>query len=136
MAPRLEDHQHELIVQYIAEGRSNKDIAELVNCNSRSVTAIRGKLRKWGATTQPNPKPPGRPGHISDDMRDVLLRRLKEKPTMYQDEMASFLQDVFKTEVSYYMVGRLLKTINWSRKEVSRRYHSRATQEQVKCKWS
>ena len=49
-------------------------------------------------------------------MLEALCEHLKEKPTLYQDEMAVFLWDGFGKHVTIQSISRALASVGWSKK--------------------
>lgn len=49
-------------------------------------------------------------------MLEALCEHLKEKPTLYQDEMAVLLWDEFGKHVTIQSISRALASVGWSKK--------------------
>ena len=120
MAPNLALSQHKLIEGMIlSKSLSDRQMADVARCSTRSIRSIRSNLRCFGDTKAP-PNGVGRPRSVTPPMLSALLDRLIEKPNMYQDEMAVFLFDEFDVLVTTQSISRALAAEGWSKK-VARR---------------
>jgi hypothetical protein len=52
---------------------------------------------------------------------DTLCEHLLENPGLYLEEMALFMWDKFKVQVTTYSIARALKSIGWRKKKTIRR---------------
>lgn len=120
MAPNLTVSQHAEL-EHIIRSRSltDRQIAEVVGCSERAVRRIRSNLRHFQTTRAPH-NGGGRPASITPPMLSALSAHLLENPTLYQDEMAAFVNAEFGTPVSKFAVARALETMGWSKKKTRR----------------
>ena len=119
MAPNLALSQHEQIRDMIFSKCTNATIARTACCSTRSVRKIRSNLRCFGSTKAP-PNGVGRHKTITPPMLSALLKRLIEKPELYQDEMVVFLYDEFDVLVTTSSISRALASAGWSKKAARR----------------
>jgi transposase len=120
MAPNLALSQHELIKDMILDKKLKTNrMAEIAECNERSIKAIRSNMYFYGTTTAPS-NGGGRPRSITPLMLEALCGHLLEKPGLYLEEMVVFLWDEFEILVSTSNISRTLKSVSWSKKAACR----------------
>ena len=93
--PQLEQIHH--MIQ--SESLDRSEIAFVANCSKQAITRIRQNLQAFGNVRAPR-NGVGRPRSITPPMLEALCKHLKEKQTLYQDEMAVFLWDEFGKHVT------------------------------------
>ncbi len=98
-------------------GRSltNRQIASVARCTTRSVQNIQSNLRCFGTTKAPL-NWVGRPRTITPPMLSALLEHLLEKPDQYQDKIVVFLYNEFGVLLTTSTISRALKSVGWSKK--------------------
>lgn len=74
---------------------SDKGIASVVNCSTRTVRSARAHHRVFGSVTAPN-NVRGRHSAIPPHVLAALLDHLLNKPDLYLDEMAGFVWDQYE----------------------------------------
>jgi transposase len=94
---------------------TTSQMAEAAGCSKRSIITISANLKMFGDVRAPL-IPGGRPRAISPAMLEALCEHLVEKPDLYLDEMAEFLQDEFEVLVSSYTISRALRSHGWTKK--------------------
>ncbi|CAK41749.1 uncharacterized protein An13g03530 [Aspergillus niger] len=115
-APQLEQIQH-----MIENGSSTRaEIAFAAGCSKQAVTYIRQNLGAFGNVRAPR-NSVGRPRSITPAMLEAVLERLKEKPTLYLDELVVFIYDDFGKRVTKQSLSRTLASIGWSNKAARQR---------------
>ncbi|KAM0714702.1 hypothetical protein Q7P37_009719 [Cladosporium fusiforme] len=120
MAPNLTTIQHELLRgMLLGSTSSDAEIATAVECSERSVRYARSNLLRFGSTKAP-PNGGGRPAKITPPMKTALREHLLEKPTLYQEEMVTFLEEEFGVQVARSSVGKVLDSVGWSKKKTRR----------------
>lgn len=117
MAPTLSTNQHDLLQAMLLEATiSDAEIATTVECSERSVRSARSNLLHFGYTRAPS-NGGGRPAKITSPMKAALQEQLLQKPTLYQEEMVTFLKEKFGVQVARSSVGQVLKSMGWSKKK-------------------
>lgn len=125
MGRHLEPWKHTLIRDMIhRKCFTNSQIADAAECSERSIRNIRSHLRIFGGESPPV-HPGGRPRSITPPMLEALLEHLIEKPGLYLDEMALFLQDEFDITVSTSSIKRALSSAGWTKKTARNRAQER-----------
>lgn len=109
--PQLEQIHH--MIQ--SESLDRSEIAFVANCSKQAITRIRQNLQAFGNVRAPR-NGVGCPRSITPPMLEALCDHLKEKPTLYQDEMAVFLWDEFGKHVTIQSISRALASVGWSKK--------------------
>lgn len=102
----------------------NSQIADAAECSQRSSRNVRSHLRMFGGESPPM-HPGGRPPSITPPMLEALLEHLVEKPSLYLDEMAVFLQHEFDIAVSPSSIERTLSSAGWTKKTARNRARTR-----------
>jgi hypothetical protein len=87
---------------------SDKDIANVVNCSTRTVRSARANHLIFGNVSAPN-NVRGRRPSIPSHVLNALLDHLLTKPDLYLDEMADFVWDQYELVISVASVRRSLK---------------------------
>lgn len=105
------------MIHHMIQSKSlnRSEIAFAANCSKQAVTYIRRNLEAFGNVRAPR-NGVGRPRSITQPMLEALCEHLKEKPTLYQDEMAVFLWDEFGKHVTVQSISRALASVGWSKK--------------------
>lgn len=120
MAPHLAQSQRSQLYEMIRSSLlSDRDIADIASCSTRTVTRVRANLRAFGAPCAPKAAG-GRRSRILPHVLAALLDRLLIKPDLYLDEMADFVWEEFELSVSEDSVRRSLKSCDWSKKMTQR----------------
>jgi transposase len=94
----------------------DKDIAQIDNCSTRTVTRVRANMRHFGSPYAPK-NFGSRRSCILPYVLDALLERLITKPNLYLDEMAEFILDEFELSISVDSIRRSLRACNWLKKK-------------------
>jgi transposase len=116
MAPNLAASKHELIRDMISSGElSTSQMAKTAGCSKRTILRISSNLRFFGSIKAP-PNKGGRPRSITSVMLKALRDHLLEKPSLYLDEMATYLWDEFEVQATKSSISRALRSQGWSRK--------------------
>ena len=117
MAPHLAESQHVIIGDMIASKVPFKaqQIANVAGCRRRAIYRRRSKR-----LPKASPNPVGRPRSIPPLILDSLYEHLLENPWLYLEEMVLFIWDKFKVQVTTHSIGRALKSIRWSKKQMRR----------------
>ena len=119
MAPNLKPEQHDTIHELICKGTlTNRQIASEVGCSVRSIEAARSRLRAFGETRAPRPKPGPKP-LLSSSVHDILQNHLTDECDLYLEEMQYRLEDEFGISASERSIRRSLA--GWSKKVIRRR---------------
>jgi transposase len=95
---------------------SDKDIANVVNCSTRTVRSARANYRNFGNVSAPN-NVGGRRSSIPSHVLTALLDHLFTKPDLYLDEIVDFVWDQYELVISIACLRRSLKAYNWSKKK-------------------
>lgn len=119
MAPQLTLEKKEQIRIMLLDGDSISKIAESIPCTERAVYRTQSTIRRFGTVTAPTNRV-GPDPKITPLMLDTLCRQLVKKPDMLRREMAAFLHEQFKVEVSLTRITRALKAVKWTRKNTRR----------------
>lgn len=120
MAPHLAQSQRSQLYEMIRSSLlSDRDIADIASCSTRTVTRVRANLRAFGAPSAPKAAG-GRRSRILPHVLAALLDCLLIKPDLYLDEMAEFVWEEFELSVSEDSVRRSLKSCDWSKKKTQR----------------
>jgi len=82
------------------------------------VSYNRSNFKKYGFERAPRNKT-GPPRCITPEVGVAILERLKEKPDLYQDEIAAYIGELFEVSFSVYQISRFLKGVQWNKKVVS-----------------
>jgi transposase len=98
-----------------SQSLTSSQIAYVANCSKQSIIRIRYNLQAFGNVRAPR-NGAGRPRSITPPMLEALCEHLKEKPTLYQDEMAVFLWDEFGKHVTIQSISRALASVGWTKK--------------------
>lgn len=108
MAPHLAQAQRSQLHDMIqSDSLSDKEIARVVYCSTRTVRIARANHRVFGSVTAPNNVRGGRHSAIPPHVLDALLDYLLSQPDLYLDEMVEFVWDQY--EVAVY--GRYPKSV-------------------------
>jgi transposase len=117
MAPHLAQSQRSQLHDMIRSASlSDKDIAKVVNCSTRTVRSARANHRIFGSVSAPK-NVHGRRSSIPSHILTALLDHLLTKPDLYLDEMVDFVWDQYEIVVSVASVRRSLKAHDWSKKK-------------------
>jgi transposase len=117
MAPNLTRIQHDLLQGMLLETTiSDAETAATVECSERSVRSAHSNLLHFGSTKAPS-NGGGRPAKITPLMKAALREHLLEKPTLYQEDMVTFLEEKFGVQVARSSVGQVPDSIGWSKKK-------------------
>ena len=119
MAPNLAKSQHDLISNMISSEANDSEIAEAAGCSTRSIRAIRSNIRIFGSSNTPR-NSRGRNRIVILLILDALCEHLLEKPGIYRTEMVVFLWDEFEELVTISSIGRVLASVGWTKKKISR----------------
>jgi transposase len=120
MAPHLAQSQRsQLHVMIRSNSLSDKDIANVVTCSTRTVRSARASHGIFGSVSAPK-NVHGRRSSIPSHVLAALLDHLLTKPDLYLDEMVDFVWDQYELVVSIASVWRSLKAYNWSKKKNQR----------------
>jgi transposase len=117
-APQLEQIQH-----MIKSGSPRAEIAYAAGCSEQAVTYIR-QNQAFGNVRAPR-NGVGRRRSITPVMLEAILERLKEKPTLYLDELVVIIYDDFGKHVTKQSLSRTLTSIGWSNKAARQRAKER-----------
>jgi transposase len=121
MAPRLPLSKLEMIQDMIlSKSLTISQMAKAAECSKRSVINISNNLRWFGNVRAP-PIPVGRRRSVTPPMLQALCDHLLEKPGLYVDEMAIFLWDEFRVQVTNSSLKRALASVGWSKKVARQR---------------
>lgn len=116
MAPRLPPSKLHLIRDMIeSQSLSTSQMAEEAECSQPTILNIRRNLQQFGSVHAPSTRI-GRKRTVSPLMIEALCDHLSEKPGLYLDEMAVFLWDEFRTQVTTSSIRRALVSKGWSKK--------------------
>ena len=115
MAPQLDAAQHILIKTLLKEGFV------------RAVQRIRLKRQQSEMPTTSRTNRAGRRSCITPPMQKALCDKLIEQPYLYRYEMADFLYRWFCKRVSDRSIGRILRSIGWTRTTIRRIAQQRDT---------
>jgi transposase len=99
----------------LSKSLTASQMAKAAECSKRSIINISNKLRRFGNARLP-PTRVGRRRSITPPMIEALCDRLLEKPGLYIDEMAIFLWDEFRVQVTNSSLKRALASVGWSKK--------------------
>ncbi|OQE67447.1 hypothetical protein PENNAL_c0171G09942 [Penicillium nalgiovense] len=115
MAPRLPLSKLEMIRNMIlSKSLTASQMAKAAECSKRSIINISNNLRRFGNVRAP-PTRVGRRRTVTPPMIEALCDHLLEKPGLYVDEMAIFLWDEFRVQVTNSASnGLLLRRTGWS----------------------
>ena len=117
MAPNLAASTLQLIHDMIlSNDLTVSKMAEAACCSERTIRRIRSNMRLFGGVKAP-PNKGGRPRSLTPVMVKALCDHLFEKPHLYLDEMAHFLWEEFKTEITLCSISRALKYEGWLKKK-------------------
>jgi transposase len=120
MAPHLAQSQRSQLHNMIRSASlSDRDIANVVNCSTRTVRSARANHRIFRNVSAPN-NVRGRHSSIPSYVLTALLDHLLTKPDLYLDEIVDLLWDQYELVVSVASVRRSLKAHNWSKKKNQR----------------
>jgi transposase len=116
MARNLDSWQREDTFHIISSRRRlpASQIAKVAECNERSVTNIRKKMRLSGSARAPH-VPAGRPSTITEVMLDALCNHIAEKPGLYVEKIAISLRDEFNVLPSSSSIKRALSRAGWTK---------------------
>jgi len=115
----IEPWQRQLAVDLFERGGyTAAEVARWAEISRPTACNIMRNLTAYGEATIPPAarQKPGRRSELSEGMINHLLEYLKHKPDLYQEEMATFLNDEFNIKVSPWSVKRALKRRGWSKK--------------------
>jgi transposase len=111
-----------LIAEAISASNPKSDlphIAELFETTIKTVRKIRDDIRIKGVLGDKwRPRKAGRPPQITAEIEEAIDYFIHHVPTIYQDELATFIFDCFDTKVSQSTISRALKRINITRKKL------------------
>jgi hypothetical protein len=120
MAPHLTQSQRSQLHNMIRSASlSDKDIANVVNCSTRTVRSAHANHRIFKSVSAPK-NVRGRRSGIPSHALTVLLDHLLIKPDLYLDDMVDFVWDQYELVISVASVRRSLKACNWSKKKNQR----------------
>jgi transposase len=120
MAPHLAQSQRSQLHDMIRSASlSDRDVANVVNCSTRTVRSARANHRIFGSVSAPK-NVHGRCSSIPSHVLTALLDHLLTKPDLYLDEMVDFVWDQYELVISVASVRRSLKAYNWSKKKNQR----------------
>lgn len=121
MAPRLPLSKLEMIQDMLlSKSLATSQMAKAAECSKRSVINISNNLRWFGNVRAPL-IPVGRRRSVTPPMLQALCDHLLEKPGLYVDEMAIFLWDEFRVQVTNSSLKRALASVGWSKKVARQR---------------
>lgn len=101
MAPHLAQAQKSQLHDMIqSDLLSNKEIARVVHCSTRTVRNARTNYRVFGSVAAPNNVRGGRYSAIPSHVLAALLDHLLSKPDLYLDEIVDFVWDQYELAVS------------------------------------
>lgn len=86
------------------------EIAFAAGCSKPAVTYICQNLQAFGNVRAPQ-NGVGRPRSITPTMLEAILERLKEKPTLFLNELVNFIYDDFGKDVIKQSLSRTLASI-------------------------
>jgi transposase len=122
MAPPLSAETKALIAAAMSETNTIPDlnsIAELFETTIKTVRKIRDEQYmkrvsrgKWESLRV------GRPPKITPEIEEAIQYFIKEVPTVYQDELATFLQDCFDIKVAQSTISSTLRRLKVTRKKL------------------
>jgi transposase len=98
--------------------KTNK-IADITEYSKCSIKAIYSNIHYYRTTKAP-PGSSRRPRSIIQFILEALYDHLLEKPELYLEEIAIFLQDEFEVLVSISSISKALKSVGWSKKAACR----------------
>ena len=124
IAPQLNATQHILIKSLLKQGFENKLIASEASCSVRAVQRIR--LKQFEIPTLRTNRV-GRRSCITSPMQKVLCDILIEKLYLYRCEIADLLYRRFRKRISDRSIGRILRSIGWTRTTIRRIVQQRDT---------
>jgi transposase len=113
MAPQLNAAQHILINTLLKEGFETKLIASETSCSAHAVQRIRLKRQQSEMPTSRTKR--GRRSCVTSPMKKAFFDTLTEQPYLYRCEMADFFYRRFRRKISERSVGRILRSIGWTR---------------------
>ncbi|CEJ62928.1 Putative Transposase [Penicillium brasilianum] len=121
MAPRL-PHAKLAMIQDMISSKSltTSEMAKAAECSKRSIINISNNLRWFGNVKAPQTRV-GRRRTVTPSMLEALCDHLLEKPGLYVDEMAIFLWDEFRVQVTNSSLKRALASVGWSKKVARQR---------------
>ena len=94
-------------------------IAELFETTIKTVRKIRDDIKKKSILGDNwRPRKAGRPSQITAEIEEAIDYFIHHVPTIYQDELATFIFDCFDIKVSQSTISRALKQINITRKKL------------------
>jgi transposase len=99
----------------LSKSLTTSQMAKAAECSKHSMINISNKLRQFGNVRAP-PTRVGRRPTVTPSMIEALCDRLLEKPGLYLDEMAIFLWDEFRVQVTNSSLKRALASVGWSKK--------------------
>ncbi|KAJ5335689.1 uncharacterized protein N7506_005625 [Penicillium brevicompactum] len=115
MAPKLPLSKLEMIQDMISsKSLTASQMAKAAECSKRSIINISNNLSRFGNVRAP-PTRVGRRRTVTPPMIEALCDRLLEKPGLYVDEMAIFLWDEFRIQVTNSSLKRALASVGWSK---------------------
>jgi transposase len=121
MAPRLPPSKLAMIRDMIlSKSLTTSQMAEAAECSERSIINISNNLRRFGNARAP-PTRVGRRPSVTPPMLEALCHHLFVKPGLYVDEMAIFLWDEFRVQVTSSSLKRALASVGWSKKVARQR---------------
>lgn len=123
MAPYLSVEQKALIAEAITASQTPPNlpyIAELFQTTVKTVRKIRDEIQIKGVLGDNwRPRRPGRPRRITPEIEEAIDYFIHyAAPTIYQDELATFIYDCFDIRVSQSIISEALKRINITRKKL------------------
>jgi transposase len=123
MAPNLSVEQKALIAEAISASGPKPNlnhIAELFETSLPSIRKIRDELRARSVLGDNwVPRKRGRPRRITPEIEEAIDYFVHyAAPTIYQDELATFIYDCFDVKVSQSTISETLKRINITRKKL------------------
>ena len=119
MAPQLELAQRSLVKTLLINRFPSRVIAKNARCSVRAVQRIR---LEHDTAMMPTPKksPRGRRSCITSAMQEALCEALTERPDMYRSDMVDFLREKFGRKVSERSIGRMFRSVGWTRTKMRR----------------
>lgn len=125
MAPRLSklrrNELQSIILSKINGDEAIKDreiASKVINCNERSVRRARSNIIRHGTIDAPS-KPVGRPREITENIMLALQAKLLDRASMSHQALADYLFQEHGVRISRFTIGRLIKQIKWSRKNIN-----------------
>ena len=114
--PLLERRQKECVAAMLISGVPPSSVVQYTAVSRAIVFRIRKNLREYNMIDVliEHRGVPGAPVKVTEQALTGLLACLIEKPTMFLDEMAQFLLDVYDIAADTTTIFRALRRKGWS----------------------